>query len=33
MTTPLGEMLMFTVEGGGLSLTEHRSLLDWVIRP
>jgi cobalt-zinc-cadmium resistance protein CzcA len=33
MTTPLGEMLMFTVEGGGLTLTEHRSLLDWVIRP
>ncbi|MEY4729320.1 MAG: hypothetical protein RL020_478 [Pseudomonadota bacterium] len=33
MTTPLGEMLMFKVEGGGLSLTEHRSLLDWVIRP
>ena len=33
MTTPLGEMLMFTVEGGGLSLVEQRSLLDWVIRP
>lgn len=33
MTTPLGEMLMFTVEGGGLSLAEHRSLLDWIIRP
>ncbi|MDO9170104.1 MAG: CusA/CzcA family heavy metal efflux RND transporter [Methylobacter sp.] len=33
MTTPLGEMFMFTVEGGGLSLMEHRSLLDWVIRP
>jgi cobalt-zinc-cadmium resistance protein CzcA len=33
MTTPLGEMLMFTVEGGGLSLSEQRSLLDWVIRP
>jgi heavy metal efflux system protein len=33
MTTPLGEMLMFTIEGGGLSLSEHRSLLDWVIRP
>ena len=33
MTTPLGEMLMFTIEGGGLSLTEQRSLLDWVIRP
>ena len=33
MTTPLGEMFMFTVEGGGLSLEEHRTLLDWVIRP
>ncbi len=33
MTTPLGEMFMFTIEGGGLSLIEHRDLLDWVIRP
>jgi heavy metal efflux system protein len=33
MTTPLGEMFMFTVNGGGLDLTERRSLLDWVIRP
>jgi cobalt-zinc-cadmium resistance protein CzcA len=33
MTTPLGEMFMFTVEGGGLGLQERRSLLDWVIRP
>ncbi|MGD8588420.1 MAG: CusA/CzcA family heavy metal efflux RND transporter [Chromatiales bacterium] len=33
MTTPLGEMFMFTVEGGELSLTERRDLLDWVIRP
>ena len=33
VTTPLGEMFMFTVDGGGLSLTERRSLLDWVIRP
>lgn len=33
MTTPLGEMFMFTVEGGGLSLQKRRSLLDWVIRP
>jgi len=32
ITTPLGEMLMFTVEGP-LSLAERRSLLDWVIRP
>ncbi|MGZ8190918.1 MAG: efflux RND transporter permease subunit [Methylococcaceae bacterium] len=33
MTTPLGEMYMFTVEGGGLSLMDRRNLLDWVIRP
>jgi len=32
ITTPLGEMLMFTIEGD-LSLEEKRSLLDWVIRP
>jgi len=33
ITTPLGEMFMFTVEGEGLSLAERRSLLDWIIRP
>lgn len=33
MTTPLGEMFMFAIEGGGLSLMERRDLLDWVIRP
>jgi heavy metal efflux system protein len=33
MTTPLGEMFMFAIEGGGLSLMEKRDLLDWVIRP
>ncbi len=33
ITTPLGEMFMFTIEGGGLSLAERRTLLDWVIRP
>lgn len=33
MTTPLGEMFMFTIEGGDLTLMERRSLLDWVIRP
>lgn len=33
MTTPLGEMFMFTVESPTLSLQERRSLLDWVIRP
>lgn len=33
MTTPLGEMFMFTIEGGDLTLMERRNLLDWVIRP
>ena len=33
ITTPLGEMFMFTVEGGGLSLEQKRTLLDWTIRP
>jgi cobalt-zinc-cadmium resistance protein CzcA len=32
MTTPLGEMFMFTVDGDA-SLTERRSILDWIIRP
>lgn len=33
MTTPLGEMFMFTIDGGGLNNMERRDLLDWVIRP
>ena len=33
ITTPLGEMFMFTVESKEMSLEERRSLLDWVIRP
>ena len=33
ITTPLGEMFMFTVDAAGMSLAERRSLLDWVIRP
>ncbi|WP_019883350.1 MULTISPECIES: efflux RND transporter permease subunit [unclassified Methylophilus] len=33
MTTPLGEMFMFTIESNTLSLQEKRTLLDWVIRP
>lgn len=33
MTTPLGEMFMFTVNSETLSLMERRDLLDWVIRP
>lgn len=32
VTTPLGEMFMFTIEGP-LSLAERRSLLDWTLRP
>jgi len=32
ITTPLGEMFMFTIEGE-LPLEEKRSLLEWVIRP
>ncbi len=33
ITTPLGEMFMFTIEGGDLTAAERRTLLDWVIRP
>ena len=33
IATPLSEVFMFTIEGGGLSLAERRFLLDWVIRP
>ena len=33
ITTPLGEMFMFTVEGDTVSLEERRTILDWVIRP
>ena len=33
MTTPLGEMFMFAIEGGDLTLMQRRELLDWVIRP
>ena len=33
MTTPLGEMFMFTIEGGPLDAMQRRDLLDWVIRP
>ncbi|MFO1205277.1 MAG: CusA/CzcA family heavy metal efflux RND transporter [Burkholderiales bacterium] len=33
ITTPLGEMFMFTIEGGELSVAERRTLLDWVVRP
>ncbi len=33
MTSPLGEIFMFSIDGGDLSLMERRSLLDWMIRP
>ncbi len=34
ITTPLGEMFMFTIEGpASLSLEQKRTLLDWTIRP
>lgn len=33
MTTPLGEIFMFSIEGGELNLMERRELLDWMIRP
>ena len=32
ITTPLGEIFMFTVEGN-ISLAQKRTLLDWTIRP
>ena len=31
--TPLAEMLMFTLEGVGLSPRDARTLMDWVVRP
>lgn len=33
ITTPLGEMFMFTVDAPGMTLEERRAVLDWVIRP
>jgi cobalt-zinc-cadmium resistance protein CzcA len=33
MSTPLGDMFMFTIESDTLSLSEKRYLLDWTIRP
>jgi len=33
LTTPLGEMFMFSIEGDALTLAEKRDLLDWTIRP
>jgi cobalt-zinc-cadmium resistance protein CzcA len=33
ITTPLGEILMFTIESPSLTLMEKKTLLDWIIRP
>ncbi|RVT92229.1 CusA/CzcA family heavy metal efflux RND transporter [Rhodovarius crocodyli] len=33
VVTALGEMLMFTLEGDNLTVTEARTLMDWTIRP
>lgn len=33
ISTPLSEILMFTIESNTLDITEKRSLLDWVITP
>ncbi len=33
LVTPLGEMVMFTLEGGSITPAERRTLLDWVVRP
>lgn len=33
MSTPLGDMFMFTIESDTLTLEEKRFLLDWTIRP
>ena len=33
ISTPLSDVFMFTIEGGPLSLSERRTLLDWTLRP
>ena len=33
ISTPLSDILMFTIESDSLSLTEKRTLLDWIIAP
>ena len=33
MSTPLGDMFMFTIENPNLTLEQKRYLLDWTIRP
>jgi len=33
LTTPLSDMVMFTLDGDGFNLAEKRRVLDWTIRP
>lgn len=33
ISTPLSDVIMFTLEGGGLSLEQRRSLIEWTLRP
>ncbi len=33
ISTPLSDILMFTIESDSLSLTEKRTILDWIIAP
>jgi CzcA family heavy metal efflux pump len=33
ITTPLSDMVMFTLDGDAFSLAEKRRVLDWIIRP
>ena len=33
ISTPLSDVFMFTIEGGSLTLSERRALLDWTLRP
>jgi cobalt-zinc-cadmium resistance protein CzcA len=33
ITTPLGEVYMYRIEGGGLSNAELRTIQDWTVRP
>ncbi|MCC7247817.1 MAG: efflux RND transporter permease subunit [Lysobacter sp.] len=33
ISTPLSDVFMFTIEGGGLTRSERRTLLDWTLRP
>jgi cobalt-zinc-cadmium resistance protein CzcA len=33
ISTPLSDVIMFTLEGGDLSLEQRRSLIEWTLRP